>query len=123
MQNSIYTIKLILRNHKVNQIVADIIRTTGVFEVLQERDTRRPDLLFFELGPDAEKEMAMIESLLKANEVGTVFLTAENAEPAVLMQAIRLGAKEFFSQPIKTDEVKQAFETFKKQHDYQYFWK
>ena len=116
MQNSIYTIKLILRNHKVNQIVADIIRTTGVFEVLQERDTRRPDLLFFELGPDAEKEMAMIESLLKANEVGTVFLTAENAEPAVLMQAIRLGAKEFFSQPIKTDEVKQAFETFKKQH-------
>jgi pilus assembly protein CpaE len=115
MQNRLYTIKLILRNHKVNQIIADIIGATGGFEVLQERDTRKPDLLFFELGPDAEKEMTMIESLLKANEVGAVFLTAENAEPAVLMRAIRLGAKEFFPQPIKIDEVKQAFETFKLQ--------
>ena len=112
MQNSIYTIKLILKSHKLSQNIADIIRTTGGFEIIHERDTRKPDLLFFELGSDAEKEMAMIESLLKANEVGAVFLTAENAEPAVLMRAIRLGAKEFFSQPIKIDEVKQAFQKF-----------
>jgi pilus assembly protein CpaE len=115
MQNHMHTIKLMLRNHKLNQNIDDILRTTSGFEVLQERDTRKPDLLFFELGPDAEKEMAKIESLLKANEVGAVFLTAESAEPAVLMQAIRLGAKEFFPQPIKIDEVKQALETFKEQ--------
>jgi pilus assembly protein CpaE len=104
-----------LRSHKLSKEIDGIIRTTGGFEILQERDARKPDLLFFELGSDAEKEMAMIESLLKANEAGAVFLTAENAEPAVLMRAIKLGAKEFFSQPIKTDEVKQAFEAFKKQ--------
>ena len=76
MQNSIYTIKLILRSHKLNQIIVDILRTTGGFEVLQERDTRKPDLLFYELGPDAEKEMTMIESLLKADKAGEVFLTS-----------------------------------------------
>ena len=113
MQNSIYTIKLMLRNPKVSNIITEIIRTTDGFEALQDGDPRNPDLLFFELGPDAEKEMAMIESLLKANEVGAVFLTAENADPAVLMRAIRLGAKEFFPQPIKIDEVKGAFESFK----------
>lgn len=115
MQNSIYTIKLILKSHKLSQNIADIIRTTGGFEIIHERDTRKPDLLFFELGSDAEKEMAMIESLLKANEVGAVFLTAENAEPAFLMRVIRLGVKEFFSQPIQVDEIRHAFKRFKEQ--------
>jgi pilus assembly protein CpaE len=113
MQSSTRTLKLILRSHKVSQNITDIIRSTGGIEVLSEKDARKPDLLFFELGSDVEKEMAMIESLLKSNEVGAVFLTAENAEPAVLMQAIRLGVKEFFSQPIQADQLKQAFEKIK----------
>jgi pilus assembly protein CpaE len=113
MQNSIYTIKLILRDHKIIYNIADIIRTIGGFEILQERDASKPDLLLFELGSDADKEMAMIESLLKANEVGAVFLTAENAEPAVLMRAIRMGVKEFFPQPIQAEEVENAFKRFK----------
>ncbi|MGD8801342.1 MAG: AAA family ATPase [Desulfobacterales bacterium] len=115
MQNQMLTIKLMLRSHQLRQQMDAILRSLGGFEVLQERDTRKPDLLFFELGPNAEKEMAMIESLLKANEVGAVFLTAEHAEPTVLMRAIRLGAREFFPQPIKVDEVKQALQTFKEQ--------
>jgi pilus assembly protein CpaE len=115
MQNQTLTIKLMLRSHQLSQNIDAILRSLGGFEVLQERDTRKPDVLFFELGPDADKEMAMIESLLKANEVRAVFLTAEHAEPSVLMRAIRLGAREFFPQPIKVDEVKQAFQTFKEQ--------
>jgi pilus assembly protein CpaE len=115
MQNQMLTIKLMLRSHQLRQDIDAILGSVGGFEVLQNRDTRKPDLLFFELGPDAKKEMAMIESLLKANEVGAVFLTAEHAEPAVLMRAIRLGAREFFPQPIKVDEVKQALQTFKEQ--------
>ena len=115
MQNPMHTIKLMIRSHKLSQNINDLLRATGGFEILQERDTRKPDLLFFELGPDAEKEMVMIESLLKANKVGAVFLTAENADPAVLMRAIRLGVKEFFPQPIKMDEVKQALQSFKAQ--------
>jgi pilus assembly protein CpaE len=115
MQNLIYTIKLMLRNPKVSNIITEIIRTTGGFETYQDGDPRKPDLLFFELGPDAEKEMAMIESLLKTNEVGAVFLTAEHVDPAVLMRAIKLGAKEFFPQPIKIDEVKDALQSFKEQ--------
>jgi pilus assembly protein CpaE len=115
MQNQMLTIKLMLRSQQLRQDTDSILGSVGGFKVLQERDTRTPDLLFFELGPDAEKEMTMIESLLKANEVGAVFLTAKHAEPSVLMRAIRLGAREFFPQPIKVDEVKQALQTFKEQ--------
>ena len=117
MQSSICTIKLILRSHKVSQKITDVIRSTSGFEVFQEKDALKPDLLFFELGSDVEKEMAMLESLLKSNEVGAVFLTAENAEPTVLMQAIRLGVNEFFSQPIQTEQVKQALEKIKEKQE------
>jgi pilus assembly protein CpaE len=37
-----------------------------------------------------------------------VFLTSGNSDPAVLVQSIRAGAKEFFVQPIDAEEVKQA---------------
>ncbi|MGD9054167.1 MAG: AAA family ATPase [Desulfobacterales bacterium] len=69
--------------------------------------------MIFELAENAKKEMDLIQTLLEADEVGEVFLTSDVAEPAALMQAIRLGVKEFFSQPIKIEEVKQALQKFK----------
>jgi len=113
MQNGIYAIKLVLKSHKLSKKLVEIIRAAGGFEVLKEGDTRKPDLLIFELGKDAEKELGLIESLLDTDEVGEVFLTSDVAEPAVLMQAIRVGAKEFFSQPIKAEEVIQALQKFR----------
>jgi len=117
MQNSIYTIKLMLKSHKVNRVIIDILRASSGFEILQKDDTRKPDLLFFELGQDSEKEIALVESLLETDKVGEVFLTSEHAEAKVLMRAIRLGVKEFFSQPINKDEVKLAFQRFIKKRE------
>jgi len=111
MQN--FSVKIVLKSQTLSQKLVEIIRTIVEFEVLSDRDTRRPDLLIFELGGDAAKEMAMIESLLQADKVGEVFLTAAVAEPTVLMQAIRIGVKEFFSQPIKAEEIRQALHKFK----------
>jgi pilus assembly protein CpaE len=113
MQNGIYSIRLALKSHKLGKKLVEIIRTAGGFDVLADRDTRKPDLLIFELGKDAQKEMSLIESLLQADEVGEVFLTADVAEPDVLMRVIRMGVKEFFSQPIKSAEVRQALQKFK----------
>ena len=113
MSVNIYSIKLVLKSRKLSKKLVEIIRAAGGFEVLKEGDTRKPDLLIFELGKDAEKEMGLIGSLLDADEVGEVFLTSDVAEPSVLMQAIRVGAKEFFSQPIKAEEVIQALQKFR----------
>ena len=113
MSVSIYSIKLVLKSHKLSKKLVEIIRADGGFDILKDRDTRKPDLLIFELGKDAEKEMGLIGSLLDTDEVGEVFLTSDVAEPSVLMQAIRVGAKEFFSQPIKAEEVIQALQKFR----------
>ena len=115
MQNCIFSIKLSLRSQKLSRQLFETICAIDGFEVYREGNARKPNLLIFELSEDSEKEMEMIESLLKANEVGAVFLTASNADPEVLMRAIRVGAKEFFTQPINVGAVKQALQKFKEQ--------
>jgi pilus assembly protein CpaE len=115
MQNGIFSIKLSLRSQKLSRQIFEIIRAIDGFEVYRKGDARRPDLLIFELSEESEKEMEMIESLLKEKKAGAVFLTAENADPEVLMRAIRVGAKEFFTQPINIGAVKKALQKFKEQ--------
>jgi pilus assembly protein CpaE len=115
MQNCIFTIKLSLRSQKLRNKLIDLIAEIGGFEIQLQSDARKPDLLIFELSEDSTKEMEMIESLLKANKVGAAFLTASNADPEILMQAIRVGVKEFFAQPINVETVKRALQKFKEQ--------
>jgi pilus assembly protein CpaE len=113
MVDKIYSIKLALKNLNLNKKLAQLVHSDNSFELLQLSDSRRPDLLILELAENAEKEMDIIQSILEADEVGEVFLTSDVAEPPVLMRAIRLGVKEFFSQPIQIEEVKQALQKFK----------
>jgi len=108
-----YLVKLALKNRTVNDDLIRIIRATGGFEIILSGDNRKPELLIYELGKEAEKDIAMIQSLLDKNAVGEVFLTCEIPEPKILMQAIRIGVHEFFPQPLESEEIKKALELFK----------
>lgn len=112
MSDNIYWIKLAIENVNVSKKLMSIIQAAGGFEILHPNDHRRADLLIFELGENPTKDLKLVQSLLETDDVGEVFLTSEDAQPEVLMQAIRIGAKEFFSQPIIPEEVKQALLRF-----------
>jgi pilus assembly protein CpaE len=113
MSKNAYLVKLALKNQTVNDDLIKIIRAIGGFEIIAPEDNRNSDLLIYELGKETEKDIAMIRSIIEGNVVGEVFLTCEIAEPRILMKAIRFGVKEFFPQPIETEEVKQALNQFK----------
>ncbi|MBW2430364.1 MAG: AAA family ATPase, partial [Deltaproteobacteria bacterium] len=113
MSNNAYLVKLALKNPTVNDDLIKIIRAIGGFEIILSGDNRKPDLLIYELGKEAEKDIAMIKSLLDKNAVGEVFLKCEIPEPKILMQAIRIGVNEFFPQPVESEEVKKSLELFK----------
>ncbi len=113
MSSNTHLVKLALKNRTVNEDLIKIIRASGGFETILSGDNRKPDLLIYELGKEAEKDIAMIQSILDKNAVGEVFLTCETPEPKILMQAIRIGVNEFFPQPIESEEVKKALELFK----------
>jgi pilus assembly protein CpaE len=90
------------------------IGSIGGMEIQQNRNGRPSDLLIFELGKESEKDFLLIRSLLNAGEVGEVFLTADSDDPRILRQAMKTGIKEFFPQPLKEEELRQALQLFKK---------
>ena len=114
MSNNIIQIKIEVKKQGLRKKLDDIIRSVEGMHVQMSQDTRRADLLIFELGNDTDKEFQHIRSLLTSDAADEVFLISENSDPAVLMQAIKTGAKEFFILPFKEEEVKQALKELKK---------
>jgi len=115
--NNTIRIKIEVKQAGLRKKLDEIISSVGRMRVQSAQDTRRADLLIFELGDDTANEFQYVESLLNSDAVAEVFLISENSVPAVLLQAIRTGAKEFFPQPINEQEIKQALEKFKGRRD------
>ena len=114
MSDNTIQIKIEVKKTGLRRKLDEIIRSIEGMHVQMSQDTRRADLLIFELGNDTENEFQHIQSLLNSDVAAEVFLISENSDPAVLMQAIKTGAKEFFTLPLKEEEVKQALKKFKK---------
>ncbi len=116
MPDNTIQIKIEVKKTGLKRKLDEIIRSIEGMHVQMSQDTRRADLLIFELANDTENEFQHIQSLLNSDVVTEVFLISEseNSDPAVLMRAIKTGAKECFTLPLKEEEVKQALKEFKK---------
>ena len=114
MSDNTIKIKIEVKKPGLRRKLDEIIRSIEGMRIQMSQDTRRAGLLIFELGNDTENEFQHIQSLLNSDAAAEVFLISENSDPAVLMQAIKTGAKEFFTLPLKEEEVKQALKEFKK---------
>jgi pilus assembly protein CpaE len=68
------------------------------------------ELLILELGRTPEQDFKRIEALLAENKAKEIFLTGGNPDSNILMQAMRLGVKEFFPLPLNPGEVQAAME-------------
>jgi pilus assembly protein CpaE len=106
-------VKLSSKNIGLAKKIAEIILLVGGFEIQKAADSRRPDLLIHDLTGQPGEELDTIQMLLETQRVDQVFLTGESPDADVLMKAMRIGVKEFFSQPIKEQEVKKALQRFR----------
>ncbi len=75
-----------------------------------ETDTGIADLLIMQLGENAEEEFPLVHQAIHSGIAAKVFLTSKFIKPEVLIEAMRAGVKEFFSQPLKAEEVKAALQ-------------
>jgi len=114
MSDNMIQIKIEVKKPGLRKKLDEIICSVEGMHVQMSHDTRRADLLIFELGNDIDKEFQYIRSLLNSDAAAEVFLISKNSDPAVLMQAIKTGAKEFFILPLKEEEVKIALKELKK---------
>jgi pilus assembly protein CpaE len=117
MADTTIWIKIETKKADLRRKLEGIIRSIEGMKVQVPNDTRQDSLLIFEMGDDIDNEFQHIQSLLNSDEVADVFLISKNPDPAVLMQAIKIGAKEFFLLPLKEEEVRQALEKFKEKRE------
>jgi pilus assembly protein CpaE len=70
------------------------------------------DLLVLEIGAEPLRDFELVAQLLQTGGAREVFLTCGRSEPEILLHALRSGAKEFFVQPLKIDEVRATLERY-----------
>jgi pilus assembly protein CpaE len=105
-------VQLAVNSAELSQHYRQIIDNLEGLHLHDPRSSRKADLLILELGPTPGQHFQEIESLLAGNKVREVFLTGENPDPKILMQAMRLGVKEFLPLPLNLTDVQTALERF-----------
>lgn len=102
------TVKLEIKSDKVREQLAGIISSMEGFLVQRIDDPLPADLLILEMSDDPTRDFDYINRSKVSGGAREFFLTSKSVNPSVLIQALRLGVKEFFAQPINDSEVRMA---------------
>jgi len=106
-------VRIEVKSPNLTSGLEEMVRSVQGFQMQSVDESRQDDLLIFELGNDNKKDFELIRSLLDLGTTDEIFLISRNSDPALLLQAMRTGVNEFFSQPIKRDEVLEALARLK----------
>jgi len=106
-------VRLEVKTPRVREELERLISSLEGFRLDRSDPFRSCDLLILEIGEDLKQEFQIIQSLQSSRAAGAIFLTSPRLEPQVLIEALRAGAREFFSQPINVEEVRSALLKFK----------
>ena len=88
-----------------------LLTSHSQFQMKDWKDAHPPDVLFLEVDQDSPaKTFEHINDLRRNAPETEVFLTASNTDVDMLLDALHLGVKEFFPQPLKPEQIERALE-------------
>ncbi|SDB29011.1 pilus assembly protein CpaE [Desulfonatronum thiosulfatophilum] len=111
MNAGTYRVRLQIQSRILRKKFEDILNKQFEFEII-DNDSIRADLLIIELNEDPDVTFELIHNLLNDGEVGEVFLTSNSTDQALLLNAIRAGAREFLGPEAEDSEVAAALQRF-----------
>ncbi len=118
MAGSILSVRLEIKNEAVRKELEEVISAEEGCRLLRRHDDPDPcDLFILETGDDTGKDFQLIQDVQASGKAKEVFLTSPLLEPELLLQALRAGVKEFFSQPIKGEEVRTGLLKFRERRN------
>lgn len=101
------------RNKAARQTFEEIVSRRRDYLITKGQGTGAVDMLLLELDEvRPQQTFTDIRSLLSASPDLEVFLTASRTDPQVLLEAFRLGVKEFLPQPLTRQDVEPALLRF-----------
>jgi pilus assembly protein CpaE len=112
MAENMTTIAMAIKNQKVREDFEEVIHSIPEFH-LQGFDPHSTfDLLILEIEGELENEFQSIKSIQSSRLVHEIFLTSSRSEPELLIKALKVGVKEFISQPLNKKEVQNTLLEF-----------
>lgn len=89
------------------------IAATGGYTVQSENCVTR-DLLIFEITDmDIEEQFAYLKEAVALGRARHLFLLSSATDPRILIQALKIGAREFFPLPLNLEDLMQALAKFR----------
>lgn len=101
------------RNDAVRQTFEEIVTRRRDYLVTKGQGTGAADMLLLELDEfRPQHTFTHIRELLGSSPELEVFLTASRTDPQIILEAFRLGVKEFLPQPLTREDIEPALTRF-----------
>lgn len=107
------TVMFHVKSNDLGKILLKAFHGANDFQILRHGESVPPDLMIFELAENIDEDFSVVASLLEEKLAGEVFLVSARMDPALLQQALRVGAREFFSLPLDMQELSRALDRFR----------
>jgi pilus assembly protein CpaE len=109
-------VKLAVADLNLAGKLSELIRENQSFEVIATNDSRNADILVFQLDKNTPEGLEQALTAMQNGNAEELFLISGAADPKILMQAMRAGVKEFFTQPLDAAEIREALNRIKERH-------
>lgn len=107
------TVSLECKNDTVRSAFAEILTARRGIILNQTKGQGSADMVVIELDESSpQRTFAAIRSTLSAAAQTEIVLTASRTDPQVILEAFRIGVREFIPQPINRQEVETALARF-----------
>jgi pilus assembly protein CpaE len=111
------SVRLELKSLQIKEEFEQLISSIHGYQIKNSVNPGHCDLLIMELGDHVNGEFNLFRSLKATGEISEVFLTSSSTDSSILIEALRAGAKEFFTQPLNREDVSASLLKFKDQMD------
>ncbi|PXF56883.1 MAG: hypothetical protein C4B58_11860 [Deltaproteobacteria bacterium] len=105
-------VRLDIKSAKLLERFQEIVDSLKDLSIIEPQGSELPDVVIFEVGPDSEKDLESVEAMQRSPSCPEIFITYASYE--IMKKALKMGIREFFSEPIKKEEVEIAFARYKK---------
>src|SRR5690348_2351004 len=107
------TVSIDCRNDAVRRTFEELVSSRRGYLVTKGQGTGAADMLVLELDEvRPQQTFTRVRELLGTAPELEVFLTASRIDPQLLLEAFRVGVKEFLSQPLTRQEIEPALVRF-----------
>lgn len=113
LENKKISIVLGIDDGKTWKELVEIISSIEGVRLQDPQDKTPCDIFFMEVGENPGKTFSLIQKMRSVQRAEHYFLTSGNTDPQVLIAAMRMGVKEYFTQPVNREDVQKAIEKIK----------